>query len=209
MTVVDLERSGKDPQCFLCQPADELVYEESESLLGLGPIGEGYSLIATREHIPSMLDLDRAAHQELVEFTDTVRGRLGLLFGSCVVTEHGRVPPCIDRLVRAYEPHCLHAHRLVFPGAAPIDLHSALGGSIDHFSTAQRAFESNDISGQYLFVENPDGAVQLAQAVRPLPRQFFRRVVAWQLGAPELSDWQKYPRYDEVARARLRLRAAA
>lgn len=215
MTVVrGIFEAGHDGEvCFLCDPDPNLVYEACEhflALLGHGPIGEGYSLIATREHLASMLDLPAPLRGELQEFTRVVRARLGRFYGACVVTEHGRVPPCLDRLVRTYEPHCLHAHRLVFPGAPPIDLHRLLPvGEVHEFESADQALREYMSSGQYLYAENADGTTQIARVSGPFPRQFFRRVVAGSFGRPELSDWRQYPNFESIARAKLLLRAAA
>jgi hypothetical protein len=85
--------------------------DEFFAMLGHGPIGEGYSIIATVEHEPSMLDLDAAVTQRAEEFTQAVRERLLPMYGSAVITEHGRVAPCVATQTRAHEPHCLHAHR--------------------------------------------------------------------------------------------------
>lgn len=65
--------------CFLCHLPERLVYDESDhfiAMLGLGPVIEGYSLIAAREHAPSMLDLPPRLVLELTEFTRRVRARV-------------------------------------------------------------------------------------------------------------------------------------
>jgi diadenosine tetraphosphate (Ap4A) HIT family hydrolase len=72
-------RSMRSSSCFLCDPEPDLTWMASENfraVLGLGPIGEGFSLIATREHLPSMFDLDPEIAEELFEFTADVRSRL-------------------------------------------------------------------------------------------------------------------------------------
>jgi len=197
-----------DP-CFLCRPDPSLVYLESDALfamLGWGPIGEGYSLIVAREHIPSMMDLSSREARLLQEFTDEVRDRLRPLFGDCVVTEHGRVAACLETATTAYEPHCLHAHRLVFPGLAELDLprlapHFAWHGS-GSIEDAHSAFDS---PGQYIYADFPDGSSQVAPVAGPLPRQLFRALVASVNGRPEDADWRTQPRLDLVEAARKRL----
>src|SRR5712691_9156922 len=101
--------------CFLCKPNDKLVYESDATficLLGYGPIVEGFSVIATRSHIPSMLDLGRESVEGLCDFTSKVRDRLFPHYGNVIITEHGRIGVCIQG---SHEPHCYHAHRLVIP----------------------------------------------------------------------------------------------
>ena len=199
--------------CFLCDPEPEFTWLASDSfraVLGLGPIGEGYSLIATREHAPSMFDLDSAEAAELVDFTAEVRSRLGELYGPCVVTEHGRVSPCVAPAIRRHEPHCLHAHRLVFPGHARVDLHAIapwLGA--EHHGSFEVALRNFTWPGQYAYVEHADGSCDVAGVRRPLPRQFLRAVVAAEQGRPELADWRSFPGRERLAAAQRALGLAA
>jgi hypothetical protein len=209
---IDREDDARVTRCFLCDPEPALVYAESDrffAMLGLGPITEGYSLIAARAHVPSMLDLPSGHRKELVDFTALVRERLDTVYGPATVTEHGRVPPCLERHALAHEPHCLHAHRLVFPNSPQLDLTEVAPALVAHefgsFLGAAVAFRD---PGQYLYLENPDGTCQLASVHGPFPRQFFRRVVAATVGALEVSDWQAHPRHEVISLARERLRAA-
>jgi len=190
--------------CFLCQPAPDLVYETSKSfsaMLGYGPLGEGYSLVATRDHVASMLDLGRVGAEELVAFTELVRERLSG-YGPAVVTEHGRVAACVAAATARYEPHCLHAHRLVFPGLARLSLSGIRWQEnfIDYpdFLAAHRAF---DWPGQYLYAEDADGACRIAPAPQQIRRQFFRSLVANKRGEPQLADWQTDPAPPALAAA--------
>jgi diadenosine tetraphosphate (Ap4A) HIT family hydrolase len=191
-----MEPTERPTACFLCEPDPALVYERSESfyaMLGHGPIGEGYSLIATHDHLGSMLDLGRVAADELAAFTARVRERLSR-YGPAVVTEHGRVAACIATATASHEPHCLHAHRLVFPGLDHLNP-SDTGpreGFIEYpdFPAAHRAF---DWPGQYLYAEDPDGSCRIAKAPQRIPRQFFRSLVANKRGEPQLADWQADP----------------
>jgi hypothetical protein len=196
-------------ECFLCGPDPELVYADSDSflaMLGWGPIGEGYSLIATREHLPSMMDLADSQAHELQRFTDQVRARLRPLFGECVITEHGRIAACVEAVTRTYEPHCLHAHRLVFPGLVEIDM-PVLAPQFrwqthDSFLGAHAVF---DWAGQYLYAEAASGTCFTATVAGPVPRRLFRTLVATLEGVPELSDWRSDPQFDLVQAARERL----
>jgi len=195
--------------CFLCQPDHPWIYETSQhfvAMLGLGPIGEGYSLIAARDHVPSMLDLEPAEAEELAEFTQRVRERLRPHYGEAVVTEHGRIAPCLTAYARVFEPHCLHAHRLVFAGHTRVDLAASYSRvkarRYQSFLEAQRYFDSE---GQYLYSEDADGSCEVVPVHGPLPRQFFRRLIASRSGNPHLSDWNVYPQFDVVAAAQRRL----
>ena len=190
-------------------PDEHLVYLREGSffaMLGHGPIGRGYSLIASTAHVPSMLDLDASSAEELIVFTDRVRSLLRLHYGEAVITEHGRVAPCVSEVTRRYEPHCLHAHRLVFPGQDQINLHVELPEQeIRLFASFGDARKEFRWPGQYLYAEGSDGACQLAVAPRRLPRRLFRTIMARRRGEPQLASWEKHPRLEEVEAARQEL----
>jgi hypothetical protein len=201
-------------ECFLCAPAEGLVYAESGNghffaMLGLGPVTEGYSLIATREHVPSMLDVPSRQRDELVRFTCDVRSLLSTHYGPSIVTEHGRVAPCLTEVGSAHAPHCFHAHRLVFPSSPPVSLKALQTmlhvATFDSFVHAARAFRD---PGQYLYLERDDDTCELASVFGRFPRQFFRGLIASATQKPELADWQRHPRPDVIEAARARLRAA-
>src|SRR5438270_12911388 len=102
--------------CFLCEPDPDLIFAESGSaraLCGLGPISDGYSLVATRGHISSAADALPALGKGFLDFTASVRNALVDRFGSCLLSEHGRVPLCAQDV--AADRHCYHAHFLLFP----------------------------------------------------------------------------------------------
>jgi hypothetical protein len=216
LAVLGRERSttaaGGRP-CFLCKPTTDLIYAVSQNFfatLGLGPLCEGYSLIATRVHTPSMFDVSASEADELAAFTREVRLRLEPHYGPSLITEHGRVPPCLDQLLRTYEPHCLHAHRLVFPGVPDLDLATSVPQlRVEDFSSFLNAKFAFRDQGQYLYAEGHDGSCQLAAVGGAVPRQFFRTIVASRMGTPERADWQAHPGHNLVAQARERLRAAA
>lgn len=196
--------------CFLCRPNRQLVYSESRhffAMLGLGPIVEGYSLLATKAHIDSMFDLPDHLVDELGSFTTDVIRLLSDVFRSAVtVTEHGRVGLC--EMGPTYDAHCYHAHRLLFP--ATFDIVEAMGVSeigileFDSFSSARRRVGHLT---EYLYAESPGGSVFVGTDSHSTPRQFFRGVLADATGKPHLQSWRRYPRREVVESARRRLGA--
>jgi hypothetical protein len=144
-----------------------------------------------------------------MSFTDIVRSRLEALYGSTVVAEHGRVAPCVEPGIRTHEPHCLHAHRLVFTGATRIDLAAAAPKlAVDRYADFETAHGYHTDRGQYLYVEDETG-VQVARIDGPLPRQFLRAIVALEQGRPHLADWRARPGLAEVEAARRALVSSA
>lgn len=196
--------------CFLCKPDPALVYmEQGEffAMLGLGPIGEGYSLIASRGHQQSMLDLTEYEATQLAEFTQEVRDRLGPLFGECSIGEHGRVALCVGQVTVRHEPHCMHAHRLVFPGLSALPLRpAARGATVESFKTFRDAHANFRTAGQYLYAENADGTCEVAAVPRAIPRQQLRRLAAnLRQESPDLANWQDHPSLELVKQGKSKL----
>jgi diadenosine tetraphosphate (Ap4A) HIT family hydrolase len=157
--------------CFLCSPNEKLVFLSNDlffAMLGYGPIVEGYSLIATREHIPSMLDLDRGVAEALVDFSKRVRDRLSSHYGNVIITEHGRVGLCARG---RHEQHCYHAHRLVFPLACELvqDLrdHNMSSRAYPNFLAVHDEYRH---AGEYLYFERSDESCAIAPTSKGLAR---------------------------------------
>lgn len=196
--------------CFLCRPDPALIYLVDEpffAMLGVGPIGEGYSLIATKSHEQSMFDLTPDDAEQLTRFTADVRDRLRPLYGECALGEHGRVALCVGQAAVEHEPHCMHAHRLVFPGLNYLPLAAVTpGATVEPYGSFSEAYRSFKPSGQYLYAESADGSCEVAEMPRPVPRQQLRRLAANLRGEPPCnSDWVKHPKPELVNDAKAQL----
>lgn len=195
--------------CFLCTPNQDWVYATSKNffaMLGLGPIVEGYSLIGTKEHIPSMLDLTLEKAEELYTFSQTLRQLLQPHYGDIIITEHGRVPPCEFSSKTHHRTHCFHSHRLVFP--IKVDIANSLAGlglNVFEYPSFIECHKNFTGKGEYLYYERIDGSCLIASAPRDLVRQFFRYKVAEHVGHPEFASWTNYPRLEVIESARNRL----
>jgi hypothetical protein len=206
---MDDKNSVMDQQCFLCNPIRQFIYAENQNffaMLGLGPLIEGYSLIATKAHVASMIDLPLIAVNELIKFKEQVRHQLAVHYGDVIITEHGRVLPCFQIDSVQPENHCFHAHNLVFP--ISMDLTESLrerGFKLVEFSNFLEAREKFKQSGEYYYFERNDGSCVIAFEPGRLVRQFFRYLIAEQIGKPEFADWKKYPQIDVVLQARNQL----
>ncbi len=186
--------------CFLCSPDPDLVYESDQdgvALCGLGPLVRGYSLVATRRHIRSAADA-LGEVPEFLSFASKIRSALALRFGSCLMTEHGRVPACVD-VSGTTDPHCFHAHFLLFPGAPPTEERAR-----EHFKTAEeagtlaQAMQLASAHEEYfLFSLTPERFVILTRPGK-LARQFARFLVADALGDGSLANWRGSPRPDQA-----------
>jgi len=200
--------SAQSTVCFLCAPDPRLVFAGSDrffAMLGLGPIGLGYSLIATREHEQSMLDLDAAGAAELVDFTGVVRDRLSMFSEHVAIGEHGRIALCLAGAGRLHEPHCLHAHQLLFPGLEELPLGAVVNADVERYDGLPAAVTQFPYGGQYLFSQASDGLAQVAAVRSALPRQLLRTLAATLRQEGEEPDWRAAPRWPQIEQARAAL----
>ncbi len=191
--------------CFLCNPNKHLIFAERVpffAILGVGPIIEGYSIIATTSHIHSMLDLSYEDAEALCKFTRSVREYLKPHYGKLIITEHGRVPLCEHTSAKNHDEHCFHAHRLLFP--ISINLTESLEEcSLEtwEYSNFIEAYKKSTVQKEYLYYERHDGSCLIAVVPTFLSRQFFRHKIAEFVGHPELANWKKYPQLKVVESA--------
>jgi hypothetical protein len=185
--------------CFLCEVPQDLMYAESETaiaLCGLGPLLPGYTVVGAKAHVASAADIS-SRDTQFLQFAEAVRSFLVKRYGSCLVTEHGRMPACVGP---AGEPdtHCFHAHFLMFPGAPPVsDNARSYFASCQTFSSAREALESTQRAAEYFLISpSADIASILTRPGRLIP-QFARMLVAQSTGHPDLANWRKAPLRDQ------------
>jgi hypothetical protein len=196
-------------ECFLCDPDDDLVYwsnPDNLALCGLGPIVKGYSVVATTKHTPSAADAIAGQSSSLLSFTSNVRTKLEDRFGTCLLAEHGRMPVCMDPSGTS-DPHCYHAHFLLFPAAPAIEERA-----ISYFASVRRAESlaealtvARDLNEYFLLSPKADQFLIMTRPGR-LIRQFVRLLVSESIGQPELADWRNHARREEAASMARQLR---
>jgi hypothetical protein len=174
-------------------------------MLGIGPIMEGYSIIATKEHVPSMFDLKPSQLQDFVEYRKTVSGILSNIYGPLVITEHGRVTAS-DFYNPDRDAHCYHAHQLVFPVAVDLapDLKALYGGNLFQYEEFSEAYDAHRKAGEYLYYEFGDGCCVVENI--EYPRQFFRKLIAEKIGVPHRADWSRWKGWKMINQAKERLK---
>lgn len=192
-----------ETRCFLCDVPKDLVFAESTTafaLCGLGPIMPGYSLVATKSHVASAADVT-VTDPTFVGFAEAVRSFLGKQYGNCLLTEHGRMPACVGPAGEA-DPHCFHAHFLLFPAAPEV-----LPAARQHFSSILTSGSLADAlhtareQAEYLLISpSSDSASILLRPGRLIP-QFARMLVAQAIGKPELTNWRKAPSRPDCVQA--------
>ena len=187
--------------CFLCSPDEALVYTRTAAgtaLCGLGPIVKDYSVVGTSLHVRSAADALMSGIDVFLSFAEEIRAFLIAQNGSCLLTEHGRVPVCAGG-AGAHESHCFHAHFLLFPSAP--DVMDEVAKQCESFSTANSLIDAldsaSDLPDYFLISPDPDSYRVLRSQGR-LPRQFARHMVASALGLPELADWRLHAGYSNA-----------
>lgn len=187
--------------CFLCSPDRELVYHEDSrgiALCGLGPIVPGYSVVAPSQHLHSAADSVRVGDDGFLDLATDIRARLIERFGSCLLTEHGRIPVCTESTHRP-DPHCFHAHFLLFPGVPAVE-HTARAyfGRVATATDMREALQMVDDDEGYFFLSpNLSRFLVLTPPVLFI-RQFSRLLVADAIGKAGLADWRKHPQLDRA-----------
>ncbi len=73
------------------------------------------------------------------------------------------------------------------------------------FPSFLEAKENFKWSDEYYYFERIDGSCVIAFEPRRLVRQFFRYLVAENIGKPELADWKRYPQLEVIFKARSKL----
>lgn len=195
--------------CFLCNPDPNLIYWSdcaSIALCGLGPIVKGYTVAAVKKHIRSAADLDIDEETSYLFFVSELREKLTNIYGSCLLTEHGRIPVC-QTLSGMAETHCYHAHFLLFPNVSiEEDAACAHFNTVNYASSFPEALnEARKHKGYFLLSPNPQRFLILTQP-KEMVRQFARLLVAQSVKHPELAEWQRYPLYNEAALTASQLR---
>lgn len=181
-------------QCFLCKTPADLVFLETDNFLalaGLGPVVDGYCMLASRTHARSMADIKAARHDERDGLVKALRAHLASEYGCCLITEHGRMAICDDDL---HDQHCYHAHFLVFPGAPDISSKAqSYFGSANKFANLSSALSFSANFEEYFLVSPDDSSFTVFTTPLNAPRQLARYLVAAEAGDVALADWKSVP----------------
>lgn len=194
-TELDAEISRTD--CFLCAPNEQFVFHregECYAMTGIGPIVPGYSVVATQTHAHSLSQLKSHALSEYLQYTTKIRNALSAEYGSCLLTEHGKMPIC--RSAVSTDSHCFHPHFLLFPNSP--DVVERATSQIKDYVLTDNFYDAIEIgcrADQYLLVSPSEGHYIIFMP-ESLPNQYARLLVAEGVGNIELASWRDYPNTD-------------
>lgn len=181
--------------CFLCRPNAALlahVGDAGYTVSGLGPLAEGYAVVATHEHLKGLEEADLNLRSAYASYANMVANRLAEQYGGCFVVEHGNMAVCgVSVEGRA---HCFHPHFLMIPAQC---LH--VGPFLEYFNSSETfgqladAIEFGVGRGQYVLAGQAGGQFHIFLPNGEVPRQFARGLVAEQLGITHLASWKAEP----------------
>jgi diadenosine tetraphosphate (Ap4A) HIT family hydrolase len=172
-------------------PEDEII-DESENFYAKAALGHfvfGYTLIISKEHLPSFAYVPAHLFPELEDFRDGVLEKLHRLCQQPFsIMEHGamnrchRGGSCID-----------HAHLHLIP--LPADLYPILierfpFGELQSISDVRRF---KDTQLPYLYYQREGLESYGVELLQDVPSQLLRRIACQTLGTPELWDWRNQP----------------
>lgn len=180
-------------------------------IASLGQIVEGYLLILSKEHYPSMAHIPEKYHSELASLHQSVRSILTKIYAPSITFEHGPMPinSQVDSPAEGGGSCVDHAHLHVLPFPFTVDhLIPVLKGQfswrqIHYYNELKLQVESNT---PYFFVETQDGSRYVFDATVAQP-QYLRRVLASLTNAPERWNWRLFPETERIVATVKRLRA--
>jgi len=195
-------------KCRFCFPLDEknrsLVLRETKNfyvIASIGPIIEGYLLICSKKHFSSCGNLPAKLYPEFENLKKEVQEVFLKVYGGYTFFEHGKTKACAHN---GKDTHCFHAHLHALPTNTKVVgvLTQELGEPIRISSFKEiPQFLPKD---PYLYYEvEKDKYLWLAPV--DLRQQFFRWILAEQLGVEQKADWKLNPNWEETEKTYLRL----
>ncbi len=196
MNDTSLGNTPRGHHCFLCDPPLDLIFFQRAdffALAGLGPVIDGYSLVAATEHIKSMADVPAQLGAKRDALVRTLRDRLSHKYGRCLVTEHGRMAVCADNDTD-HETHCFHAHFLMFPGAEDVsEIASTYFANVESFPELGPAMAHAAMCEEYVLISPTPKRFSIFSKPLNIPRQLARFLVADNVNALHLANWKDHP----------------
>lgn len=193
----DVAAEAQRHDCFLCRPKAALLVDVKQAgyaLAGLGPLADGYTVVATHDHVQGLAAVSTEARRLYADYTMTIASRLSSQHGGCFIVEHGNMAVCGvgDATGRA---HCLHPHFLLVPdrrcSVAPFVEY--FGTDQSYFGTLAEAVEYGATRGQYVLAGDTSGMFHVFLPNGDVPRQFARALLAEQLGLVDRASWRDTP----------------
>lgn len=176
-------------ECPFCNyhPRNEIIWESENFFLvpSVGQITEGYLLLCTKKHYLGMADIPSEQFIELEAALLKIQTLAAGIYGPSIVWEHGSAG-CAKAV-----GGCLnHAHFNIFP----INARKIIEKVSPEFKLKpiKNIPEIKNITGSYIFLKDSDEACYILTTDGVTPSQYFRQLVARELGREEKWDWRNY-----------------
>jgi diadenosine tetraphosphate (Ap4A) HIT family hydrolase len=152
-----------------------------------GMLVPGWLLIVPEEHILSVQQLPEGRGEAVWRRATEARDLLTPIFGAVTMFEHGATKS--ESPVGCGVDHAhLHVVPLQFDLLKAARAHP-LGGLLRWHEVQEKAcWSDGDLEEPYLWLSSPTSGEWIARG--PIPSQFFRRVIAREIGKPESFDWR-------------------
>lgn len=183
--------------CAIANSCETIIHPENEKIIetqnffaisSIGALVEGWMLLVPKEHLCSMKSL--YADREFIEFANDIIAALLTCYGPVIAFEHG---PNRENSATSCGTNHAHIHFVPYHSLLPklqnmpLEWHECRASQIENF-----------VSGnEYLFYcepgskwEDPLGQVHILK--EPIS-QFFRKVIAEDLGCPERFNYKTRP----------------
>lgn len=189
------------PGCFMCVRQFYREVVETPSFYVMHnefPLMEGHLLIVSKEHKGSTGCLSDSALRELHAVKYRVGQVLRELYGSAAFYENGRRTCCIARNEDRHITNHFHLNALPFAG----DISPQLRATQEMEACTQSIHSLRGFRGVYYYFERDDGRGFFYDLThKPPEHNTLRRLIADQLGHPEVAGWNKStPLFSQSAR---------
>lgn len=186
--------------CRFCAPPeiDRILFSSKNFyiMLSLGPISEGYLLLVSKSHLNCCASFDISINAEFDYLHNEIKRVLKIVYGNCIVFEHGRAGSCLQLLDGS--KHCYHAHMHYIPVNVPLneivsrDFDEVTFNNLKEF----REWYTQNPSA-YLFVEDQN-QMCCYPVVDKIRRQYLRYKTAKAIQKEELWNWIEYQGWDLI-----------
>jgi diadenosine tetraphosphate (Ap4A) HIT family hydrolase len=189
--------------CYFCNiPISRRLGETLDFIVSLavGPICEGHLLISPKDHsVSGLIDLLPNQLEEFIKIKSELYKLLTRIWDGCQFFEHGHHGYNLENI---YHSHA-HFH------AVPINTN--IFPLLEKYNFPQLATDYTNkvcIGGEYLFYQSSNGHAKFFRVNKEIENHFLRKLLLIKLEKPiHLANWELYPNYDVLERAKSRISA--
>ncbi len=158
----------------------------------VGMLVPGWLLIISKKHHANLASLSKVEVQDFLHARDITKDLLQRTFGMPLFFEHG---PCLKQQNAGSCIDHAHYHAVPWPkDLMPLVSRDFKWNLVGNFNAVQKSYTAE---GAYLLYENHDGEMFCSHP-KKVPSQYFRQVIAREIGRPNDWDWAVFPEYETI-----------